>query len=344
MNRQSYFLEQLCTIGIAGAYGGVLAAMYWSTATAEPGVNTLLSTLAPWIRHVVLAGSGVLLLLVVYRGIGVWRAAGQVHDHGHDHEHHEHGHGHSHEHAHEHEHAHDHGHDHDHGHEHGWSPWRYAVLLFPLMLFFLPFDYDRMIRQFVEERAKIGKGSGGDISAAGGSMGEPLSAFGVLSFLPDPLGRGLASLACQFGVSEVDGKELHGLQWTIDRLEEQSEGKPDMTPDIDELEKAGVTPEQRKQWETYKRVETEGMFNPMRPDGRIFQIVRLRMACCLSDARPSSIMASSNKRLDFTKIPPGQWVKVQGRVQFVFHDNKWQLVVRAFSVKPSKPPPNPYLN
>jgi hypothetical protein len=94
------------------------------------------------------------------------------HDHacGHDH-HHDHGdcgHHHEHVHAHPHQHAvtaqapaqslplvtapaaqavpaaapapHEHGNgpDHDHGHEHGgWGPWRYAVLLLPITLFFL---------------------------------------------------------------------------------------------------------------------------------------------------------------------------------------------------------------
>jgi hypothetical protein len=30
-----------------------------------------------------------------------------------------------------------HGHDHGHDHEHGWAPWRYAVLLLPIMLYLL---------------------------------------------------------------------------------------------------------------------------------------------------------------------------------------------------------------
>jgi hypothetical protein len=39
----------------------------------------------------------------------------------------------------EHDHSHEGeaGHTHDHGHEHGWGPWRYAVLLLPVMLYFL---------------------------------------------------------------------------------------------------------------------------------------------------------------------------------------------------------------
>src|SRR5262249_11466647 len=97
------------------------------------------------------------------------------HDHAHDHCHGNHGHGecHDHDHGHHHDHAittdppghsrargipadphehvHDHAHDHgwdmdeahshvpgeNHGHDHGWSPWRYAVLLLPVVLYFL---------------------------------------------------------------------------------------------------------------------------------------------------------------------------------------------------------------
>src|SRR5436305_10125754 len=49
------------------------------------------------------------------------------HDHSHDHD--EHGHTHSHAHA-----AQDHSHA---DHEHGWAPWRYVVLLMPILLFLL---------------------------------------------------------------------------------------------------------------------------------------------------------------------------------------------------------------
>src|SRR5207249_7750262 len=68
----------------------------------------------------------------------------------HDHDHHDHDHGHHHDHDHEHhhhDHDHDHGHahahaheqtpGHDHGHDHGWAPWRYTVLMLPVVLFLL---------------------------------------------------------------------------------------------------------------------------------------------------------------------------------------------------------------
>jgi hypothetical protein len=103
-----------------------------------------------------------------------------AHDHDHDHDHHTHAHGHdhTHDHSHDHAHAHDHdhaesavqtaaaaplfapavqtdapavavaaapaGHDHGHshdGHDHGLAPWRYAVLLLPVAIYFVvPLD------------------------------------------------------------------------------------------------------------------------------------------------------------------------------------------------------------
>src|SRR5205823_1148740 len=107
-----------------------------------------------------------LLVMVAIRAAALWKLAGQPghshahgghdhhdhqhhhdhahhhhdHEHGdHDHAHHHHGHTHDHEHAHAHghDHSHDHGHGHDHGHDHSWSPWRYTVLMLPVILFFL---------------------------------------------------------------------------------------------------------------------------------------------------------------------------------------------------------------
>ena len=81
---------------------------------------------------------------------------GDAHDHGHHHAHnHDHGHDHAHDHDHGHDHDHDHSHGHDHsrsddhahhrgelqslahdehGHDHSFAPWRYGVLLMPLLL------------------------------------------------------------------------------------------------------------------------------------------------------------------------------------------------------------------
>lgn len=136
----TYYLEQLCTIGICGALGTVAILLWWQ--------DTLKYILATPFHRWVLAGGIVLLVLVAIRAVTLWVSVGQRLGHHHDHEP-EHGHDHAHCHEHEHEHCHEHGHHHerehahihdqghDHGHDHGWNPWRYIVLMLPVVLFFL---------------------------------------------------------------------------------------------------------------------------------------------------------------------------------------------------------------
>ncbi len=151
----TYYLDQLCTIAACGALGGVAIMMYWLR--GPDGKSKLDYILAPQFFIPVLLGGIALIALVVVRAVTLWQEAGQsaghTHDHNHDHQHdhahthdHEHDHEHGHEHCcghdhghehHHHDHAHEHAHAHDHGHEHGWTPARYAVLMLPIVLYFL---------------------------------------------------------------------------------------------------------------------------------------------------------------------------------------------------------------
>lgn len=181
----NYYVEQLCTIGVCGALAGV-AIVLWYRDYLEPDKH--LGFLHPNFRLPLLLGGIALLVLVAIRAVVVWVASGRRaahvhnHDHAHDH-HHEHGeacgHHHHHEHGpgcgHDHDHAHEHthapaGHTHDHGHSHGWGPWRYSLLLFPIMLFFLNlppagFNYlhggtmrlDDIKPEVVENRGAVGR-------------------------------------------------------------------------------------------------------------------------------------------------------------------------------------------
>jgi hypothetical protein len=149
----NYFMEQVCTIAICGLFGVVGILLYYN----KPMIGMMLNPNFHW---TLLAGGIVLVALAAVRALAVWVAVGRQpahvhvhHDHDHDHgtcdhdHHHEHGHDHCHEHGHDHHHhehdhahaaAHDHGTGHDdHGHDHGFGPWRYVVLLLPLVLFFL---------------------------------------------------------------------------------------------------------------------------------------------------------------------------------------------------------------
>src|SRR5581483_654293 len=165
----SYYLDQLCMIALSGAFGGVCLSLYfWQT-------TMLKRLLGPQFHAFVLYSGVALLVLSVARAAILWRQVGKEgHAHQHDHHHgHEHGHQHSHEqahghtHPHEHEHTHEHGecghepghvhgpecghehhvhypaapmglhHMHAHDHDHSWAPWRYVVMLVPVILFLL---------------------------------------------------------------------------------------------------------------------------------------------------------------------------------------------------------------
>lgn len=154
----AYYWEQLSSIAICGAFG-VVCVLLWLHAYVwtQPGEQSMLGLFLAKRFHIwVLLGGIGLLLLVIVRGVAVWHAAGKMaahnhehehaHEHGHDHEHRDHDHAHEHHHDHAHGHVHDHAHDHvhahshgdaGHGHEHGWSPWRYAFLLLPVVLYAL---------------------------------------------------------------------------------------------------------------------------------------------------------------------------------------------------------------
>ncbi len=142
---QTYYVEQLCTIGICGALGGIAVMLYR---------NNLLYFIAPKVQFWVVLGGVALLVLVAIRAFAVWMQAGRTpavaHEHDHDHEHcHDHSHGAACDHDHDHDHDHGHGHSHggdDHGHEHGWAPWRYVILLLPVVLYFLNMPNQEMAR------------------------------------------------------------------------------------------------------------------------------------------------------------------------------------------------------
>jgi uncharacterized repeat protein (TIGR03943 family) len=124
-DRNAYYLNQLFTIFVCGALGGVAVMLWWN--------GTIALMLHPKFFLWVLLGGMTLLMLVVLRAVAVWRSVDElalVSEQTHDHDHC----GHEHEPCH-HQHAHGPGHAHD--HEHGWAPWRYVVLLLPVVLYLL---------------------------------------------------------------------------------------------------------------------------------------------------------------------------------------------------------------
>jgi hypothetical protein len=168
-------IEQICTIVVCAAIGLV---------TIRLAQRNLLFFLADFLHVWIYAGgialvvlSAILAVPLIINAFAKRKASAlmsaanpHTHDHGHTH-HHDHGacehdHNHDHSHAHEHTHSHDHGHSHE-GHEHGWAPWRYVVLLLPVVLYFLDmpsqgFSVGTDNTQISEEGTKA-EAKGGDV-------------------------------------------------------------------------------------------------------------------------------------------------------------------------------------
>ena len=167
----SYFIDQLCMVGLSGAFGVICLCLWlWQTVFKKPDQQAMLGNLlAPEFFPFVLASGVGLVIIAFTRGWILWhqsrdpvflKSREHHHDHDHAHEHahaiqeksplqlavttappHEHGPAcdHDHDHAGPQVHVHPPGHaDHDEGdHDHGWAPWRYVVILVPIILFLL---------------------------------------------------------------------------------------------------------------------------------------------------------------------------------------------------------------
>jgi uncharacterized repeat protein (TIGR03943 family) len=121
-----YYVEQLMTIAISGAFAVVGVMMYTS--------GKLQHILAPELRPWVLWGGVALFGLTLVRVAVLWRMTGKAADCGHDHGH---------------AHGPDCGHDHgpDGHHDHGSFYWRGVVLAFPIALFVLGFPNEGFSQQ-----------------------------------------------------------------------------------------------------------------------------------------------------------------------------------------------------
>lgn len=158
-DQRAYYLEQIGTILLSGILGGIAILAYYQ--------GMLQFLLAPKFHLPVLIGGITLVVLTLVRAVGFvsavrQRSAAAHHHDCCDHEHSHAGHEHAREHVHgdgcchDHDHDHDHAHVHEHaavatisaesghgehgqdcGHDHGFSPWRYAILLLPVVLYCL---------------------------------------------------------------------------------------------------------------------------------------------------------------------------------------------------------------
>ncbi len=174
-----FYLQQLLTIGICGAFGVVGLLMCFVSAgqgvTDNDGnqLTKLGVLLSPGFHVWVLMGSLVLLAITVIRGIALWKSVGASprpvglgHDH---HDHHDHKPGEACDHP-SHAHA---GHDHgDHSaddHAHGNIYWRVVVLLFPIVIYLMGLPDGTFSSKYQADRVKDHAVTGdlGDVASTG---------------------------------------------------------------------------------------------------------------------------------------------------------------------------------
>lgn len=367
-DQNTYFMEQLCTIAMCGAFGGV-AVMLWAR-------GTLKLFLDPKFHPFVLAGGITLLALVAIRALAVWRQTGPAphahdhheHDHAHEHTHHAcahddghehdhtcaHGHDHAHEHthacAHGHDHAHDHHHGHDHAHhdhDHAWNPWRYAVLLLPIVLFFMNLPNQAFSEDYMREI-----GLKGDMIQAGGHFSPDLGvqvekdeATGLARVEKvnddSPASReGLRPGDLIASVAGDAGDALATSEVSIDKILEKLQGQPgtkavlavrrqgsakDETVtlvregkviplEFKELERATFSEAQRDFY-TGRRGRIKGQFSPSNSETG-FTLVRLKMTCCAADVTPLRMWIEAPQTLRNLTLKPNDWVEVEGQIRF----------------------------
>lgn len=341
MQRNSQFMERVFTLTMTGAYGLVMVWMFASNyfGWGSRGDRSLLSLVTTWIQFVIFIGGVILLVLFVFLLFN-FKRAGDGHHHAHDHDDHDHDHeGCDHEAGHEHHH-----HEHkegeeccDHDHDHNWNPIRYIPLLIPLILIVMGLPDTKMIEKFEKYR----------IDTAMTADKRPVSTEQVSWLL-----LGAFTVPGEvFPLVTFSTSIAAGLGGMIEEMDGEARNEKAITLDLSQIEKALKEPDLQQLYASYGRVEIEGMFN-LEENGaiKVFRIVRLRMACCLTDARPAMLVCITKKNLpeqllEKNKGSTTKWVKVQGRLKFVQSpDGKYQAALKASLVEPTPVPPFPYLN
>jgi uncharacterized repeat protein (TIGR03943 family) len=105
---------------------------------------------------------------------------------------------------------------------------------------------------------------------------------------------------------------------------------------------AAEEPVMREDFEN-KEVEMIGQYMPAKANnarGNRFDLVRLFVNCCASDAQPVVVSVESN---DPNKPAEMSWVKVVGRATFPLEGGRRVPVVVADSVTPCEPPPESFI-
>jgi len=288
-----------------------------------------------------------------------------VHEHGHDHHGETCDHGDcAHDHEHEHQHTAAHSHAHDHGHDHGWNPWRYSLLIIPIVLYFLNLPNASMLASGINTsgldagvRGKFVENTGmlvledkkrGGIEVVSVARDSPAAKAGLqvhdlITEIHEQDGKAKKLVAKDLSID--DGvKALGGVPGTKVRLtllHENEERQVELTRARDimnlqfkELEGAAYHSSDREYYEG-RTV-------------RIVGLVRYKMTCCAADAIPLNvvIMLDPQCKENITGLSSTMWVEVTGRVQFGKRNGEYVAIVILGSPKDVREVPadnNPYL-
>jgi hypothetical protein len=326
----TYFLDQLCMVALSGAFGVICLALYF----LQQG---MLFRLLGQQFHPFVLGSGIVLVVIAGLRAGLlWQQAGQrqgadadqqghAHDeccahsdgdngHAHAHSHAEHAHSHAHgdhdhgdDHAHAVGHAHSHSHSHGDGadHEHAWAPWRYVVLLIPIMLFLL------------------------GLPSKGPALNANLGKIEV-DFTEEAM-----QAATFVSVGPSGWAQIVAVRASADQVDKEA-----IPVDFKRLEIMSSSASDRDYWNG-KTIKVKGQFMPQ--SDRVFHLVRLRIQCCAADAVQLNVPIIAKDSI--TDIQPESWVVVTGRVAFREVDGKTTtsiLVQSRRAVEKTSPDINPY--
>lgn len=332
-------MDRLSTLILSGLYGFILCWMFLTS-------QNMITLVAPWIQWMIFIGGIILLCLFLFQLIGLFTSkpdSGHHHHHHegceHDHEGHVHDENCKHEHTHEDtlDHAHRAGQDCcEHGHNEQWTPIRYIPLVLPAVLFFMGQPSEDMIRKFEQSLVKK---SSGKAEAYLDENTQAVAAYNVLSMNPT-----------------FDTNISAAVFAAFEMMDDQPIKDPVMT-DLGTLDTASKDANLRETFRRARRVELEGEFQPQTDPFKPvvgFQVVRFRVACCLSDARSVTMLAIIKKPLpaeilNTIKSEKGRtsiWVRVQGKVDFVKEpDGKYSVVMKpAVLVERKNPPVYRYIN
>jgi hypothetical protein len=179
-----------------------------------------------------------------------------------------------------HQHGHSHSHSHGHDHGHGWAPWRYGVLLLPVILYLLRLPNEG-----------FGAGNAGPT---------------VQMDLTKEAAKNCAFLAATSPLQQV----------VIGGVLLKKADKP-IPIDFSALEGLSSDPGKQALWQG-KTVRVKAMFQADPSNDRRFDLFLFRMQCCAADAIPVKVPCVCRESVSGIQSSPNAtlWVEVTGQIDF----------------------------